>query len=207
MAIQDVILADDHPIFRDGLRRLVLRALPGSQIREACSFDQVVKLADETAPGLFMLDIHFPGFEIERSIRRLRQDYSASSILIVSMDDEEDTIDRVMAQGADGFVSKAANPAAIGDVVSRVLDGEIVVVDANAAAASHVGAESDDLERLSPRQREILGYMALGHTNKEIARALGISPYTVRVHVSALFKLLGVNSRSAAVASAKDLGF
>ena len=202
-----VLIIDDHPIFRDGLRRLVLRTLPGTRIREAGSFDQVVKLADEAAPGLFVLDVHFPGFEIERSIRRLRLDYSASSILIVSMDDEEDTIDRVMAQGADGFVSKASNPVTIGDVISRVLDGEIVVVDANAAAASHVGAETDDRERLSPRQREILGYLALGHTNKEIARALGISPYTVRVHVSALFKLLGVNSRSAAVASAKDLGF
>jgi DNA-binding NarL/FixJ family response regulator len=206
MAVQDVILADDHPIFRDGLRRLVLRTLPGSQIREAGSFDQVVKLADEAAPGLFVLDVHFPGFEIERSIRRLRRDYPTSSILIVSMDDEESTIDRVMAQGADGFVSKAANPVAIGEIIGRVLNGEIVVLDASAAAASHIGTETDDIARLSPRQREILAHIALGRTNKEIARELGISPFTVRVHISALFKLLGVNSRSAAVASAKDLG-
>ncbi|WP_116655162.1 LuxR C-terminal-related transcriptional regulator [Pelagibacterium sediminicola] len=207
MAETRIILADDHPIFRDGLRRLVLRALPGSIVTEADNFSRVVDLANQDAPGLFVLDLHFPGFALEKSIYALRRDYPASSILVVSMDDEDETIERVMAQGADGFVSKAANPATIGDAIASVLEGDIVVVDAKAAAASHIDTDGSDIAQLSPRQRQILRQLVLGHSNKEIARELGISPFTVRVHVSALLKLLGVKSRSAAVAAAKDFGF
>lgn len=202
-----IILADDHPIFRDGLRRLVLRALPGSRVLEADTFPRAVELANEDAPALFVLDLHFPGFAPEKSIFVLRRDYPASSILVVSMDDEDETIERVMAQGADGFVSKAASPTTIGDAIASVIEGDIVVVDAKAAAASHIETDGGDLAQLSPRQRQILNQLVLGHSNKEIARELGISPFTVRVHVSALLKLLGVKSRSAAVAAAKDSGF
>lgn len=202
-----IILADDHPIFRDGLRRLVLRALPGSSVLEAETFPRVIGLANQGSPSLFVLDLHFPGFALEKSIYALRRDYPASSILVVSMDDEEETIERVMAQGADGFVSKAANPATIGDAIASVIAGDIVVVDAKAAAASHIETDRSDLARLSPRQKQILHQLVLGQSNKEIARELGISPFTVRVHVSALLKLLGVKSRSAAVAVAKDFGF
>ena len=202
-----IILADDHPIFRDGLRRLVLRALPGSSVAETDSFAQVVALADDDAPGLFVLDLHFPGFAIETSIYALRRDYPASAILVVSMDDEDDTIERVMAQGADGFLSKAASPAAIGDAIARVIEGEIVVLDAKAAAASHVETGTPGLDSLSPRQMQIMQHLMRGDSNKEIARDLGISPFTVRVHVSALLKALGVKSRAAAVAAAKDFGY
>ena len=207
MADTRIILADDHPIFRDGLRRLVLRALPGSHVAEADSFSRVIDLANQDAPMLFVLDLHFPGFALEKSIYALRRDYPASSILVVSMDDEDETIEKVMAQGADGFVSKATNPATIGDAIARVLEGDIVVVDAKAAAASHIDSGGSSITQLSPRQRQILHQLVLGHSNKEIARELGISPFTVRVHVSTLFKLLGVKSRSAAVAAAKDFGF
>lgn len=201
-----IIVADDHPIFRDGLRRLVLRALPGSRVAEADSFRRVIDLANEAVPGLFVLDLHFPGFVLETSIYALRRDYPDSSILVVSMDDGDRTIDRVMAQGADGFVSKAANPTTIADAIASVLEGDIVVVDANAAATSHRDTEGSNIAQFSPRQRQILHHLVLGRSNKEIARELGISPFTVRVHISALFKLLGVKSRSAAVAAAKDFG-
>lgn len=206
MTATRIILADDHPIFRDGLRRLLLRALPGSHVLEADNFPRVIELANRDAPSLFVLDLHFPGFALETSIFALRRDYPASSILVVSMDDEDETIERVMGQGADGFVSKAASPSAIGSAIASVSEGDIVVVDAKAAAASHIETDGNELAQLSPRQKQILHQLVLGHSNKEIARELEISPFTVRVHVSTLFRLLGVKSRAAAVAAAKDFG-
>ena len=73
-----IVLADDHPIFREGLRRLVLRTVPGSSVAEADNFPRVIALANEEAPGLFVLDLHFPGFALEESIYALRRDYPAS---------------------------------------------------------------------------------------------------------------------------------
>lgn len=202
-----IVIADDHPIFRDGLRRLVQKALPGSVIEEADHFNQVLSLARKGAPDLFLLDLNFPGFEFRVGLKQLRAEFCKSSVLVVSMADDALTMEAAMAAGADGFISKSIDPKLIGPVIRRALDGEVITVGPDDLRRDDIPVADGLISRLPTRQREVLALIAEGKTNKEIGRDLGISPFTVRVHVSTLFRSLGVNSRAAAVAIAKENGF
>jgi DNA-binding NarL/FixJ family response regulator len=197
MSGEKIIVADDHPMFRDGLCRLLANSLPEVQLYEAGTVAEVVELVDrEGAPDLFLLDLLFPGMNPRETLKMLRERCPKSSIIIVSMVEDDSTIDKVMGFGADGYIVKSIPAGEMVAAVNAVREGQYVIAKPSQAGLADQIPEMAEIMELSLRQREIMGLIRAGKSNKHIGRELSLSPFTVRNHVSSLFRIFKVNSRA-----------
>lgn len=197
-----VLVADDHPVFRAGLRFAVGEALGkaggDAQIREAGNVATMHKLLGEAPADLLLLDVYFPGLHAEDDVRALRRAFPLMAILVVSMLTERATAERLLRAGANGFVCKSAPPEELTGGIRAVMDGGRPLVLPEKGRGRQTASADNPVNALPPRQLEVLRLITLGLSNKEIARELDLSLSTVRGHVSALFQALQVKNRAAA---------
>ncbi|APQ12313.1 transcriptional regulator [Pseudomonas oryzihabitans] len=201
------IVADDHPLFREGLVRILGQVQPGARVEQADSLQQVLELARQgEPPTALLLDLLYPGQDLSFSLRALRQEFRRSTLIVISMLEDPMVIEHLMAAGVDGFIGKALPPATMAEAIADILAGQPVVRYATATLTTGSATPDHRLQALTPRQLEVLSLITQGLGNKEIARLLAISPFTVRIHIAALLRTLGIGSRAAAQAFGVQAG-
>ncbi len=198
-----LVIADDHPLFRDALRLTASQALPDAQIIEASSFDGLrTTLEANPDADLVLLDLNMPGMVGLSGLLFLRAAFSAVAVVIISANEEPSVIQQALALGAMGYIPKSAAPAEIRAALAALLAGEMWV-PAGSDPQRH--GSSDDAELISrlasltPQQVRVLMMLSDGLANKQIAHALGVSEATIKAHVSAVLEKLGVDNRTQAV--------
>lgn len=196
------IVADDHPLFRDGLVRLLAQVRPDASIEEAATLDEALTLARAQPPAGILLDLMYSSDNQWASIADWRQEFPAALLVVVSMCEDPLVVERIMNQGASAFIGKSLPPHEVAEALTAALSGERVVRCApqGSFTAYEPPAAAEHFSSLTARQFEVLQLITAGLSNKEIARILCISPFTVRIHVSALLSALGLGTRSAAAA-------
>jgi DNA-binding NarL/FixJ family response regulator len=198
-----IVIADDHPLFREALTRAVLGAAPGAEIVTCSSLAGLETALAAGEASLILLDLKMPDCDGFTGLLRLREAHPTTPVIVVSASEDRDTVRRALALGASGFIPKSTDLDGMIEGLSAVLDGEIWTPP----LAGHDPTTADDprMGRLTPAQRAILVGLQRGRLNKQIAFDMGVTEATVKAHMTAIFRKLGVQNRTQAVLVAQSL--
>ncbi len=206
-----IIIADDHPLFRAALRQAVTQAISGVEIVEADSLAAVQEaVAQHSDADLVLLDLHMPGTNGFSGLVFLRGQNPGMPVIVVSGSEEVNVMKRAMDYGASGFIPKSAPLETISEAIVCVLEGEEWLPrEITENAAIDVSEEERKfaaaLASLTPQQFRVLTMLTEGLLNKQIAYELNVSEATIKAHVTAILRKLGVHSRTQAVIAAQRL--
>jgi len=204
-----LVIADDHPLFRDALRQAVASVVTSSKIDEAGSFEELTALLEQDSDvDLVLLDLTMPGISGFSGLIYLRAQYPAIPVVIVSATDDGGTIRRSLDFGASGFIPKRFGVDTLRDAIMKVMDGDVWVppdTDLSSATDPELARLRDRLVTLTPQQVRVLMMLSEGLLNKQIAYELGVSEATIKAHVSAILQKHSVESRTQAVIAAAKI--
>jgi DNA-binding NarL/FixJ family response regulator len=207
-----VLIADDHPLFRAGMRAL-LEAVPDLEVVGAASSgDAALALAEGVQPDVVLMDLQMPGLGGIEATRRIVEACPTTAVLVVTMFEDDYSVFTAMRAGARGYVLKDADEEEVLRAIRAVGHAEAIFSPAIARrlvdffAAPHTDVPSRAFPELSQREREVLGLIAQGVNNAAIAERLCLSPKTVRNHISNIFSKLQVADRAEAIVRAREAG-
>ena len=205
-----VVIADDHPLVRAGLRAALAPLEEVEVVAEAATGQTAVREAVLHRPDVVVMDLQMPDLSGIEATRELRRAVPSASVLVLTMFEDDDSIFAAMRAGARGYVLKGAEPAEIARAITAVAAGEAIFGPAVAARVLTFFATPSPppapFPELTARERQVLDLLAAGRSNHQIAERLGLSGKTVANHVSAIFGKLQVADRTQAVLRARDAG-
>ncbi|MBN8713950.1 MAG: response regulator transcription factor [Xanthomonadales bacterium] len=208
--MSDILIADDHPLFRDALERAVLAALPDARVHCADSVHGLLGLI-EAFPDteLLLLDLHMPGARGYSALAHIRGQYPELPTIVVSGHNEAAVARRALAHGAAAYIPKSTPAADIVEAVRCVLDGDVWLPHTLLGSDVELdAAEADAASRvatLTPQQFRVLTMLNDGKLNKQMAWELGVSESTVKAHMTAIMHKLGVSNRTQVALVANQL--
>lgn len=209
--MERVLIIDDHPLVRDGLRSVIAITFDGCAIFEAASMEEALTTLDKQSNfDLILLDLHIPDVKRLDGLRLLRSRFPILPVVMISGAFDRAIVREALTAGAAGFIPKSMKRSAIVDALHRVVSGEIYMPDAIEDGPQESPEEADILNRigsLTPQQRVVLTHLVHGRLNKQIAHDLSVSMTTVKAHVSAILQKLHVFSRTQAVILANRVRF
>ena len=214
-----ILLVDDHALFRSGMRALLQEYPDFVVVGETADGMEGVKRAKHLRPDVVLLDLHMPGVNGKDALRLILQDSAEVRVLMLTVSEDADDLLDTLRAGATGYLLKnieaetlanAIRMAARGEpVVSQAMMGKLLNIDrerGSLSASTSPAASSAALNKLTPRERDILACIAKGQSNKQIARDLDVAESTVKIHVQSVLKKLQLNSRVQAAVFAVEHG-
>ncbi len=216
-----IMLVDDHPLFRQGLRRVLEAQEDFNVIMEVADGEEALRLAKQLNPDVILLDINLPHLNGLQITRELKQSHPQIAVIMLTAYHDDEQIFHAIRAGAAAYFPKDVTPRRLVDAIRQVSQGNYVIDDAvldQPEAASwilqqfdHVayvdGEPNQMFAPLSPREMEILQHIAKGESNKEVAYELGISRQTVKNHMTSILRKLAVNDRTQAALYAVKRGW